>query len=134
MQLGAGSLVHPVRRIIRSGVTEDRRPRRHALAKLLWKRGEDPILYPERPEAVTGEGHGDPPLILFHGFAHGLRRMDPAQYLGQPRPAAGGIPEREELVATGQCGGTGQQDVLDIVKLEHGGAHTRASLHLIEHM
>jgi hypothetical protein len=24
--------------------------------------------------------------------------------------------------------------VLDIVKLEHGGAHTRASLHLIEHM
>ena len=59
---------------------------------------------------------------------------DPVEQFGQPRPAAGGVVERQELVAAGHRRGAGQQDVLNVVELKHQRTAWRGSLHLVEHV
>ncbi len=121
MQVGACRLVDPVRGIIASGIAEHLRSRHHALAEFLRRACERCLVHPERTQAVPGECHGDPALVLLHGFAHGLRGVDLVQDGGEPRPPTGRIGEREELVAAGQRRGASQQDVLDVVSFKHGG-------------
>ena len=41
----------------------------------------------------------------------------------QPSPSTGGVAKRQELVSPGERRRAGQQDVLDVVKFEHGVAH-----------
>ena len=51
MQVGACSLVDPVRGIIASGIAKYRRPCHHPLAEFLRQSGERGLVHPERPQA-----------------------------------------------------------------------------------
>src|SRR6185437_1741534 len=90
-----------------------------ALAKLSGKRSECGLVHAERSQTPPGECDRDPALLPVHRLAHGLGRMHPVQDVGKPVAAAAAIAEREELIAPRECGGSGQQDVLDVVRLEH---------------
>src|SRR6516225_4375071 len=133
MQVWACRLIHPVRRIVRSGVPEHPGSRHHTVAELLRERRERNFIYAERPQAVPREGYGDPALFLVHRLPHGLRRLNLGQNLGEPGASAGGILEQEELVTTRERRRASQQYVLDVLKLEHFRG-SRDLLHLVEHL
>ena len=60
----AGQPAHPVVRMIRARVAEHLRAADHALLELLGERGQRRLVHAQRAQAVPGEGHGHPALIL----------------------------------------------------------------------
>ena len=106
-----------------AGVAEDVRAGRHALAELVGKGGQRLLGHAERAQAVPGERQRDPAIRAVHRGARVRGRLHLVQQLGQPRPAARGGVERQELVAPGDRRRAGQQDVLDVVELEHRRGH-----------
>ena len=110
-----------------AGVAEDVRAGCHSFAELVGKGGQRLLGHAERAKAIPRERQRDPAIRAIHGGLHIRRRLHLVEQLGQPRPATCGGVERQELVAPGDRRSAGQQDVLDVVELEH-------LLHLVEHV
>src|SRR3569833_678462 len=61
-------------------------------------------------------------------------RLDLAGDRREPGPSRGAVVKRQKLIAAGQGGRAGQQDVLDVVELKHCPRRRHRSLHQIEHL
>ncbi len=126
MQVVTGQPTDPVLRGVAADVTEDGRPRDHALPERVRERGQRILGNAESAQTVPGERHRHPAVRRVHGGVHLGRRLHQLGQRGQPGPPAGGGVEGQELVAPGDGRGAGQQDVLDIVEFEHVTASDRA--------
>ena len=65
MKVRAGEATDPVVRMILSGVAEHLRAGNHALLELFGKRGQRSLVHAKCAQAVPGEGHRHPALVLF---------------------------------------------------------------------
>ncbi len=119
VQVVSSEPADPVIGMAHPGVSKDVGAGRHALAKSLRKGGQRFLGNPERPQAFPGERQRDPPFGVIHRCGRRCRGLDDGNELGQPRPAPGGVVEREEFVAPGHGRSTGQQDVLNVFELKH---------------
>src|SRR6478752_7036583 len=102
-----------------AGVAEDVRAGCHSFAELVGKGGKRLLGHAERAKAIPRERQRDPAIRAIHTGLRIRRRLHLVKQLGQPRPATCGGVERQELVAPGDRRRAGQQDVLDVVELEH---------------
>ena len=100
-------------------VAEYLRARHHALLELLWKRGQRTLICTQRPQTVPGKRHRHPSVVLFDRSAGLLDRMHRLKDGGQPGPPGGSVPKRQKFVSPGDRRRTGQENVLDVVQLEH---------------
>src|SRR5579862_8412249 len=65
------------------------------------------------------EGNGDPALLGIDRLAHRIHRAHALQHRRQPGATGRRIPEGKEFVAAGHRRGARQQNMLDVVELEH---------------
>ena len=119
MQIGAGELADPMFGGIDAVVAEYRSPGRHALLELLRERGERSLVQSERAQAVPGESHRHPALVLVDAGAHRRRRTNRLLDRRHPGAAASAVAERQKFVPRGERRGARQQEVLNVVEFEH---------------
>src|SRR5439155_4941663 len=112
-------VVHPVLGTICAGIAEYFRAGDHALPEFLWERAQRGVIYTQRAQAIPCECHRDPAFVLVDGLAHRLRGMHLFQNRRQPRPSACGVSKREKFIASCEGRRAGEQNVLNIVELEH---------------
>ena len=70
VKVRAGEASDPVVRMILSGVAEHLRAGDHALLELFGERGQRTLIHAKRAQAVPGEGHRHPALVLFDRSPH----------------------------------------------------------------
>src|SRR3984957_13895829 len=109
----------PIIRMVRASVTEDLPPHRHALPELLWKCHERGLIHSERPQSVPRERHGHPAFFQVDGVGDRLGRWYLLPYGLEPRATLSGLLKRKKFISTGQRWHAREQDVLDVVELEH---------------
>src|SRR5262245_12264320 len=119
VQIGAREAAGPMIGAVRAGRADDLCPRRHALAKLLRKRGQRAVVHAHRAQSVPGERHSDPPRVT-RSFSDGRGARDLLSNRGQPRLALARFVKAQELVAGGESRRARDQEMLDVVELEHG--------------
>ena len=110
-----------------AGVAEDVGARRHALAELVGKGGKRLLGHAERAQPIPRERQRDPASASSMVVGRVGCGLNLVEQFGQPGPAAGRRVERQELVAPGDGGRAGQQDVLDVVEFEHLAPEATAS-------
>src|SRR6185312_5557526 len=110
---------HPIIGMVRPGVTEDLPPCRHALSEFLWKCRERGLIHSKCAQPVPGERHGHPSLFQIDGISDRFGRWYLLTYGIEPRAPLSGLLKRKKFVSTSQRWHAREQDVLDVVELEH---------------
>ena len=105
--------------MILAGVAEHLRAGDHALLELFRERGQRSLVHAKCPQAVPGEGHRHPAIVLIDRSPHLRGRLHLFQDRRQPCPSARGVAKREKLVSSRERGSAGQQDVLNVVEFKH---------------
>ena len=116
----AGQAAQPVLGSGRAGVAEDRGTPCHTFPERVREAGQRLLVDAECPQSGPGEGQRDPTVGFVHGGLGVRGRGHLLQQFGEPGPSARRGVEGQELVAPGDGRCAGQQDVLDVVELEHG--------------
>src|SRR5262245_9149322 len=106
--------------MIRFGITENFGSGGHALFELLRERGERCFVHAESLEAVPGERHSYPTLVLIDRIQDIRRRLHGLENLVQPPSATRSFAKGQKLIASGECRSARQQDVLYVVNFQHG--------------
>jgi hypothetical protein len=109
----------PIIGMVRAGVTEDLPPRRHALPELLWKCRERDLIHSKCAQSVPGERHGHPSLFQIDGISNRLGRRYLLLHGLEPSAPLSGLLKRKKFISTRQRWHAREQDVLDIIELEH---------------
>ena len=119
VQVRAGQAAHPVVGVIGARVAEDLGAGDHALLELLGERAQRRLVHSQRPQAVPGEAHGHPAVVLVHRGARLGGRLHRRQEAREPAPPGRGAAEGQELIARRHRRCPGEQDVLDVVEFQH---------------
>jgi hypothetical protein len=115
----AGQPANPVFGSGGAGVAEDARACCHAFPELVGEGGKGLLGHAERAKAIPRERQRNPAIRPLHRGLHIGRRLHLVEQLGQPSATTCGRIERQKFVASRDRRGAGQQDVLDVVELEH---------------
>ena len=91
----------------------------NGLLELLGKGGQRRFGQTERTWTVPGKGYRHPAFVSMDKSKHGFGEMHLVEDGSESSSSAGRAAKRQKLVPSGQCWGTGQQNVLEVVEGEH---------------
>src|SRR5262249_55702507 len=118
VKVGAGEPAHPVIGMVRAGVAEHLRARRHALAELFRKRRERRSVDAKRSQTVERKGDGDPSRVERISRRNRTAAADTLDDSGEPGPSLIRLAKSEESVSRGERAGSSQQEMLNVVQFE----------------
>jgi hypothetical protein len=90
------------------------------------------LVHAQRAQAIPSEGDRHPALVLVNRRPHRGSGLHGVLDCGKPSTAAGAFAKRKKFITPRERRRSRQQDVLNVVELEHRAP--RPSLHLIEHV
>ena len=131
VEIRTAKAVHPIVGVVFARVAENFGSGDHALLEFLRERSQGDIVNPKRLKAVPGKGHRHPTLVFVDRGLHGCGGLHRVENAAEPSSTARRVVKREKFVPPGECGGPGQQYMLNVVELEHVGPEL---LHLVQHV
>ena len=127
VEIRTAKAVHPIVGVVFARVAENFGSGDHALLEFLRERSQGDIVNPKRLKAVPGKGHRHPTLVFVDRGLHGCGGLHRVENAAEPSSTARRVVKREKFVPPGECGRPGQQDMLNVVELEHVGPGATAS-------